>query len=55
MPPVREKYWNAFFDDVPIRTQYLIVQNGALAGVGAHSYSKGTATDGSEEAEKYKK
>jgi formate dehydrogenase len=44
-----------FFDDVPIRAQYLIVQNGELAGTGAHSYSKGTATDGSEEAEKYKK
>ena len=41
-----------FFDDVPIRTQYLIVQNGELAGAGAHSYSKGTATSGSEEAEK---
>ena len=44
-----------FFDDIPIRTQYLIVQNGELAGAGAHSYSKGTATSGSEEAEKYKK
>jgi formate dehydrogenase len=44
-----------FFDAVPIRSQYLIVQNGELAGVGAHSYSKGTATGGSEEAEKYKK
>jgi formate dehydrogenase len=44
-----------FFGDVPIRSQYLIVQNGELAGAGAHSYSKGTATGGSEEAEKYKK
>jgi len=44
-----------FFDDIPIRTQYLIVQNGELAGAGAHSYSKGTATGGSEEAERYKK
>ena len=44
-----------FFDDAPIRTEYLIVQNGELAGTGAHSYSKGTATGGSEEAEKYKK
>ena len=43
------------FDDIPIRTQYLIVQNGELASVGAHSYSKGTATGGSEEAEKYKR
>ena len=42
-----------FFDDVPIRAQYLIVQNGELAG--AYSYSKGTATSGSEEAERYKK
>jgi len=44
-----------FFDDVPIRAQYLIVQNGELAGAGAHSYSKGTVTSGSEEAERYKK
>ena len=44
-----------FFDDMPIRPQYLIVQNGELAGTGAHSYSKGTATGGSEEAEKYKR
>ena len=44
-----------FFDDIQIRAQYLIVQNGELAGAGAHSYSKGTATGGSEEAEKYKK
>jgi len=44
-----------FFDNQPIRDEYLIVQNGDLAGVGAHSYSKGTATGGSEEAAKYKK
>ena len=43
-----------FLDNKPIRTEYLIVQNGELAGTGAHSYSKGTATGGSEEAEKYK-
>ena len=39
----------------PIRDPYLIVQNGQLAGMGAHSYSKGSATGGSEEAAKYKK
>ena len=44
-----------FFDKKEIRNQYLIVQNGELAGMGAHSYSKGTATDGSEEAAKYQK
>jgi len=44
-----------FFDNKPIRDEYLIVQNGDLAGVGAHSYSKGTATGGSEEAAEYKK
>lgn len=43
-----------FFEDRPIRTEYLVVQNGELAGVGAHSYSKGNATKGSEEAEKFK-
>ena len=38
-----------------IRDQYLIVKDGKLAGMGAHSYSKGSATGGSEEAVKYKK
>ena len=32
----------------PIRDEYLIVQGGTLAGVGAHSYSKGNATGGSD-------
>ena len=44
-----------FFDGEEIRNQYLIVQDGDLAGMGAHSYTKGTATDGSEEAAKFKK
>ena len=44
-----------FFDKKPIREQYLIVKDGKLAGMGAHSYSKGSATGGSEEAAKYKK
>ena len=44
-----------FFDKKPIRDQYLIVKDGQLAGMGAHSYSEGSATDGSEEAVKYKK
>ena len=44
-----------FFEKKPIRDQYLIVKDGQLAGMGAHSYSKGSATSGSEEAAKYKK
>ena len=44
-----------FFDKKPIRSEYLIVQGGELAGTGAHSYSKGSATSGSEEASKYRK
>ncbi len=44
-----------FFDGISIRDPYLIVKDGDLAGMGAHSYSKGTATGGSEEAAKYKK
>ncbi|WP_298223078.1 NAD-dependent formate dehydrogenase [Acidocella sp.] len=44
-----------YFEGRPIRDEYLIVQGGALAGVGAHSYSKGNATGGSEEAAKFKK
>jgi formate dehydrogenase len=43
-----------FFDGTPIRDEYLIVQGGALADVGAHSYGEGNATGGSEEAEKFK-
>ena len=44
-----------FFSGEPIREPYLIVKDGDLAGMGAHSYTKGTATDGSEEAANYKK
>ena len=44
-----------FFDGTPIRDPYLIVQNGQLAGMGAHSYSKGSATGGSEEAAEFDK
>ena len=42
-----------WFDGRPIRDEYLIVQGGALAGTGAHSYSEGDATGGSEEAAKF--
>merc|ERR1712048_726435 len=34
----------------PIRNEYQIVTDGHLAGMGAHSYSKGDATGGSEAA-----
>jgi len=44
-----------FFDGRPIREEYLIVDGGKLAGTGAHSYSSGNATAGSEEAAKFKK
>ena len=44
-----------YFEGRPIRDEYLIVQGGALAGVGAHSYSKGNATVGSEDAAKFRK
>lgn len=44
-----------FFNDSPIRDPYLIVKDGELAGMGAHSYSKGTATGGSEEAANFQK
>ena len=43
-----------FFDGTEIREPYLIVKDGELAGMGAHSYTKGTATGGSEEAAKFK-
>jgi len=41
------------FEKRPIRNEYLIVQNGKLAGAGAHAYSEGNATGGSEEAAKF--
>src|SRR5438094_966068 len=43
-----------FLEGRPIREEYLIVEGGRLAGAGAHSYSEGDATGGSEEAEKFK-
>jgi formate dehydrogenase len=43
-----------WFAEQPIRNEYLVVDGGKLAGVGAHSYSEGNATKGSEEAAKFK-
>jgi formate dehydrogenase len=43
-----------WFDGRPIREEYLIVDGGKLAGAGAHSYSAGDATAGSDEATRFK-
>jgi formate dehydrogenase len=43
-----------WFDDRPIREEYLIVDAGKLAGAGAHSYSEGNVTSGSEEAARFR-
>jgi formate dehydrogenase len=43
-----------WFEGRPIRDEYLVVEGGRLAGVGAHSYSEGDATGGSEEAARFK-
>merc|ERR1719331_1046128 len=43
------------FEGREFRDEYLIAQNGKLAGVGAHSYSEGNATGGSAEAANFKK
>jgi formate dehydrogenase len=43
-----------WFEKRPIREEYLIVDDGKLAGTGAHSYSAGNVTSGSEEAVKFK-
>ena len=43
-----------WFDERPIREEYLIVDGGKLAGAGAHSYSEGDTTGGSDEAERFK-
>jgi formate dehydrogenase len=45
----------SYFAGTPIRDEYLIVEGGKLAGVGAHSYTAGNATKGSEEAEEFRK
>jgi formate dehydrogenase len=42
-----------WFDGRPIREEYLIVDGGQLAGAGAHSYSAGDATSGSDEAAQF--
>ncbi len=39
-----------YFENCPIRNEYLIVDKGKLAGAGAHAYSAGSATMGAEEA-----
>lgn len=44
-----------WFDGTPIRDEYLIVDRGNLAGTGAHSYSAGDATGGSEDAARFAK
>jgi formate dehydrogenase len=44
-----------YFEDRPIRDEYLIVQGGDLAGVGARSYSPGNATTGSQDAVRFRK
>lgn len=44
-----------WFEGRPIREEYLIVDGGKLAGTGAHSYSAGNATAGSEEAAKFRR
>lgn len=43
-----------WFDGRPIRDEYLIVAGGKLAGAGAHSYSPGDATKGSDEAARFR-
>ena len=44
-----------WFESRPIREEYLIVDGGKLAGAGAHSYSAGNTTTGSQEAARFKK
>ena len=44
-----------WFEGRAIRDEYLIVAGGKLAGAGAHAYSAGNVTGGSEEAERFRK
>jgi hypothetical protein len=46
---VRNEILECWLDQRPIREEYLIVDGGHLAGAGAHSYSEGDATGGSDE------
>ena len=43
------------FGGRPIRDEYLIVDGGRLAGTGAHSYTAGNTTGGSEDAAKFER
>jgi len=43
-----------WLDGRPMREEYLIVADGRLAGAGAHSYSPGDATKGSDEAARFR-
>jgi formate dehydrogenase len=43
-----------WFEGRPIREEYLIVDGGQLAGAGAHSYSAGNVTGGSDDAIRFK-
>ena len=52
--PGAREILECWFDGRPIREEYLIVDRGKLAGAGAHSYSAGDATGGSEEAARFK-
>jgi formate dehydrogenase len=44
-----------WFAKRPIRNEYLIVDGGKLAGAGAHSYTPGNATRGSDDAAKFRR
>merc|ERR1711964_409277 len=45
----------SFLAGTPQRNEYLIAENGALAGTGAPSSSEGNATGGSNESVEFKK
>ncbi len=42
-----------WFENKPIRNEYLIVQNGHLAGTGSHSYTEGNTTEGAEKKQEF--
>ena len=48
--PLNNKLWSENIEQI-----YTIVKDGKLAGTGAHSYSEGSSTSGSEEAAKYQR
>jgi formate dehydrogenase len=54
-PAVTREILECWFEGRPIRSEYLIVDGGALAGAVAYAYSAGDTTGGPEAAARFRK